>query len=109
MVDAKLSGGDLIADSAGNALDICGADALFQRALICVGVPRGSFIYDRSLGARRSGSDLQRTELLLNEALADHPNTSARVLDSAGETLMLQITINGESRTEEVRYNGNVQ
>ena len=109
MVDAMLSGGDLTADSAGNVVDISGADALFQRALVCLTVPKGSFVYDRQLGVRQDGSDWQRTELLLNEALAEYPGTSARALDADGETLRLQITINGESRVEEVRYNGNVQ
>ena len=109
MVDAMLSAGDLMADSSGNMCDISGADALFQMALIRVAVPLGSFIYDRQLGARQGGADLQRIELLLNEALADHPNASVRALDTAGETLRLQITINGESRVEEVRYNGNIQ
>ena len=109
MVDAMLSAGDLLADSSGNLCDISGADALFQMALIRVTVPLGSFIYDRQLGARQGGADLQRIELLLNEALADHPNASVRTLDAVGETLRVQIIINGESRVEEVRYNGNVQ
>lgn len=108
MIDARLKGGDLAADSAGNVDTVRGTDALFQRALICLTVPLGSFIYDRELGARHNAADEQRIELLLNESLADYPGTSVKVLSVTDESVRLEIKINGESRVEEVPVIGNV-
>ena len=55
--------------------------ALFQRALLCLTVPKGSFLYDRELGVRSGGADLQRTELLFAEALAKYPSAQVSVGD----------------------------
>ena len=108
MVDARLKNGDLAADSAGNVETISGIDALFQRALICLKVPLGSFIYDRELGAPHSDSDAQRAELMLGEALAEYPSTSVKVLSVTGGNARLEINVNGESRVAEVRLFGDV-
>lgn len=108
MVDAKIKDGDLAADSSGNVETVSGADALFQRALICLKVPLGSFIYERELGARHISADAQRLELMLGEALADYPETSVKVLSATDENVRLEIIINGESRVEEVRLFGDV-
>ena len=44
---------------------------------------------------------------MANEALADFEDTYAEALE-LGDKLKLKITIDGESRTEEVRLGGNI-
>lgn len=113
MVDFKIENGDVKKDSTGRYVAVYGRDAEFQRALICITAKLGKFIYNRELGSRSdeiksdSADSAQRLELVLNEALARYEKTSVRVLEF-GERLIVEITINGESRTEEVRLNGNV-
>lgn len=113
MIDVKIKDGDAIKDSTGNFIEISDSDALFQRVLICIGVSLGGFIYDRNLGSEIRAVDLgseyakEKAELVINEALAKFENTYVKVLD-IGEALRLEITIGDESRTEEVRLNGNV-
>ena len=113
MIDAKIEHGDTVVDSSGNVVMISDSDALFQRAVMCISAKLGSFIYDRKLGSRLAEFDLTvtnakgRAEVLANEALADFEDTYAEVLE-LGDKLKLKITIDGESRTEEVRLGGNI-
>ena len=112
MTDVKIQNGDVALDSARRMIRLSGKDAQFQRAVISATVGRGSFIYDRALGCRY-GYDrddefsARKVGLSINEALARFKNTSARVLD-INESITLEINIDGESRTEEVRLIGNV-
>ena len=112
MTDVKLLNGDVALDSARRMIRLSGKDAEFQRALICASVGRGSFIYDRMLGCSYSYDEddefsARKVELSINEALARFKNASASVVD-IDETITLRITIDSESRTEEVRLIGNV-
>lgn len=108
MVDVKLLGGDLALDSSGNTVYVRGADERFQRALVCLTVPRGSFIYDRELGTGSLALDNKRTEVLLEEALTRCPGARARVTNRSTGAVTVQVTIDGESRTQEVQWYGNV-
>lgn len=113
MIDIKVRNGDNVKDSTGKLLKIEDTDVLFQRVLICIGVKKESFIYNRSLGSKLSEIDFnadnakEKAELIINEALADFENTYVKVLE-IGETMKLEITISGESRTEEVQLSGNI-
>lgn len=113
MVDVRIKNGDVVKDSAGRFDNITGNDALFQRALICIGTRLGSFIYDRNIGSyigetEFDGDDAaERAELVINEALAQFEDTYAEVIEY-GEVIKLKITIGSESRNEEVRLNGYV-
>lgn len=113
IVDVKIKNSDIATDSTGSFIKISDSDALFQRALICIGAKLGSFIYDRELGSQTEQVDksdeyaVQKAELIINEALAQFENTYARVIEFS-DTIKLEITIGNESRTEEVRPNGNV-
>ncbi len=113
MIDVKLSNGDVVADSTGRFVQVSDNDALFQRALICIGAKLGSFIYDRNLGSDVSKVELsdtytdQKAELIVNEAIAQFENTYAKVIEY-GDTLKLELEIGNESRIEEVHLNGNV-
>ena len=51
MVDAMIKNGCLVAAPTGDLAQVDGADALFQRSVIAMTVPKGSFIYNRELGA----------------------------------------------------------
>lgn len=112
MTDVKIENNDVALDSAGRMIYLDGAGALFQRAAISASVGRGSFIYDRTLGCEYSynsadGYANRRVALAINEALARFGKTSAEVLD-IGQTVTLKITVNSESRIQEVRLIGDV-
>ena len=112
MIDAKLKNGDLLRSAAGQVETVSERDALFQRAMIRMGARLGSFVYDRNIGARHGfatseASAKEKTELVLNEALAGLENTYVQVR-SLGESIGVTIIIDGESREEEVRLYGDV-
>ena len=112
MTDAKLKNGDIALDSAGRFEMLSDLDSRFQRAMICINAAKGSFIYDRDLGVdfedEVSVAEFKdKTEQVFNEALARLKNTSAKVVE-VGKRLVVTITVDGESRTEEVRTYGQV-
>lgn len=112
MTDAKLKNGDISLDSAGRFELLSDSDARFQRALICMSVEKGSFIYDRELGTYLDyevsvAQIKEKTEQSINEALARFKNTSAKVVE-VGEKFVVTITVDKESRTEEVLAYGQV-
>lgn len=108
MTDVKITNGDVDVDSAGSPLRISGADARFQRALICLTVPKGSFIYDRELGTRQLNGSAARRELVFNEALARFPGERVSVTGTTETGVTVRIFIGGESRVAEVRNYGNL-
>ncbi len=113
MIDFKIQNGDIVVDSAGRPIKLSERDAQFQRALICITANLGDFIYDRTLGSSRADINTDETEaeqklqLVLNEALARFENTHVKVIE-LGDTLTVEITIDDESRTEEVLLYGNI-
>ena len=75
MRDVKWQNGDICLDSAGRAEVLSAHDAEFQRALIRMTARRGSFIYDRELGADCGGISgeliLKKYDQAFAEALGD--------------------------------------
>lgn len=108
MIDVKIKDGDVVTDSTGCPVYAEGADALFRRAVLRLTPPRGSFIYNRELGTEQCGEDRAHTELLFAEALAGYADTQVRVLQIGDGVVSVQLTIDGESRVEEVRRYGDV-
>ena len=109
MIDAKISNGDLAAAPAGGWEMISGADAEFQRAMICVTARKGRFIYDRKLGTDAVNlSDAAKTELIFGEALVKYKNVRLRVNSVGQGVASVTLMIDGESRTQEVQSYGNV-
>ena len=109
MVDARITEGDVAVTATGDAVTVSGADALFQRALLSMTVPKGSFIYDRELGSPVcDAADPDKRALVLGEALASYENTVVCVTEMTGDTTTVRVTIDGESRETEVRRYGDV-
>ena len=109
MIDALIRNGDVATDGTGSIVRAEGADALFQRALLCLTVPKGSFVYNRELGALPGGEgNAGKRELILGEALAAYPNTAVRVTGMTDDATAVTITIDGESRETEVRHYGSI-
>lgn len=108
MVDVRIKNNDVVKNSSGRYEKITGEDALFQRAFICAAVKKGSFIYDRELGSRikeinaNAENAKDRFELVINEALVNCADTSAKVL-GIGNKLRIRFTVGGKSRDEEVQ------
>lgn len=109
MTDVLLENGCPARDSKGNYVRLGDPDARFQRAVIAMTVRRGTFIYNRSLGARRNDVDARDLEqsvtLLLNEALAPYEHTSVEVFDM-GDAIGVDVTVDDETREGEVRTYG---
>jgi hypothetical protein len=111
MVDFKIKDGDTVVDSSGQYTKLFGKEAEFQRVIICISALFGKFIYNRELGSLRSCLDsldenyLCKLELVLNEALADFENVYVNVLEY-GSKLKVKITIDDETRIEEILLNG---
>ena len=109
MLDAKIFNGDVAVDSGGNALRLCGADAVFQRAVITLTVPRGSFVYDRALGTPLFDSEqTEKQELCCLEGLAKYDYKHFYIAENDGSRMVFGVTVNDESREEEVRRYGSV-
>lgn len=109
MTDILLENGCPARDSKGNYVRLGDPDARFQRAVIAMTVRRGTFIYNRSLGARHNDVDARDLEqsvtLLLNEALAPYEHTSVDVFDM-GDAIGVDVTVDDETREGEVRTYG---
>ena len=110
MRDVKWEYGDIVLDSAGRAELLSESDSEFQRALIRMTARRGSFIYDRELGADCGGISgeliLKKYDQAFTEALAPYENTFARTVEQTEDGVRAEITVNGETKTEEVRHYG---
>lgn len=87
MRDIKLKNGDILTDSCGNPIVLEGVDARLQSAELISGIEKGSFVYNRELGADLScgTADEGRLELAINEALAGYGDIYARVSTDTGE------------------------
>ncbi len=112
MTDVKLQNGDLALDSAGRPEMLGDRGARFQRAEIAMTVGRGSFIYNRSLGAdygslTGAADPEKRAGQIFNEALADYSGTSAVIL-AVTDRAEAEITVNGETESREVRRYENI-
>lgn len=110
MIDAKMKNGDLVVDTGGNVVATHGVDAAFQRAVISMTVPKGSFIYDRELGTPQDFSEnIDKMELSCMEGLAKF-DYSDFYLVNAGDSgnVTFNMTIDSESREEEVLHYGNI-
>ncbi|MBQ6387904.1 MAG: hypothetical protein IJH96_04705 [Ruminococcus sp.] len=110
MRDVKWQNGDIVLDSAGRAELLSAHDAAFQRAKIRMSARRGRFIYDRELGADCDGIAgemcLQQYGQAFGEALVPYENTGAKAVALTEHGVRTEITVNGETKTEEVRRYG---
>lgn len=109
MIDAKLKNGDLATDTGGCVEIISGADAAFQRAVICMTAKKGSFVYDRGLGApQRDPGDTERLALSFSEALAALEDSEINSVRLENGAAVVSLTVNGETREAEVRTYRNI-
>ena len=110
MRDVKWQNGDIRIDSTGRAEVLSARDAAFQRALIRMTARRGCFIYDRELGSDSGNISgeliLKKYDQAFAEALAPFENTFARAAAQTENGVSAEITVNGETITEEVRHYG---
>ena len=108
MVDAMIKNGCLVAAPTGDLAQVDGADALFQRSVIARTVPKGSFIYNRELGAGEYPENEEKLSLVLREATAFDENAAVSVTRIGENSVTAVVTINGESRETEVRQFGSI-
>ena len=109
MIDAKLKNGDLATDTGGNVEMLSGADAAFQRAVICMTAQKGSFVYNRELGAPSCvPGDSARLALSYSEALAALEDSEINSVRLENNAAIVSLTVNGETREAEVRTYRNI-
>lgn len=98
-MDAKLKDKDICTDSTGEYVMIDGIEEIIQRAVISLTVPKGSFIYDKSLGSDYSDfrvNDIKQAEMIINESLVNIGNIYIKVknISSDGNKIIMSITVN---------------
>ena len=109
MIDAKLKNGDLATDTGGNVEMLSGADAAFQRAVICMTAQKGGFVYNRELGAPPGvPGDIARLALSYSEALAALEDSEINSVRLENDAAIVSLTVNGETREAEVRTYRNI-
>lgn len=110
-MDVKIENEDICLNSSGNTVMIDEKDELLQRIKFCLTVEKGSFVYNKELGANLNLSNLntkrglKNIEAQLNEAVMGIDGVSI-VLESVengrnGHTLKLYVSYGGgDFRTE---------
>ena len=109
-MDLKVENGDIAVNEQGYPLRVYGTDEAWQRAALVLSINKGTYMYDRELGADWSCLSPEPTDeevlLLCREALADHEeiyieSASAR---RTGRHILLTFTVrDGENfKTGEV-------
>lgn len=108
-MDAKIENKDISTDSTGEYVMIDGLEEIIQRAVISLTVPKGSFIYHKSLGSNSSElklNNIKQAEMIINESLINIGNIYIKVknITSSGNSIKLSLTINydGNSVDKEV-------
>ena len=114
-MDVRLGNGDVYLNAEGKTEYLCAADEAAQRALIAASVTKGSFRYDRSLGADYAavGDTAMLTEkldMLIREAAAGVGGAEVTVtgFDAERGIASLRVTHAGETITTEVDIHGNL-
>lgn len=111
-MDTAVSNGDFVFDSRKKLIEIDGYEEILQRVLIRLGVKKGSFVYDESLGSKLS--TLKATDkninykalTLVKEALIDISEVIVdnvySTLSNDGENLELNIILSINNKEKEV-------
>lgn len=114
-MDTELKNGDYNTDIYGRLVEISGKKQLEQSLMICLCVPKGAFIYDRTLGSRLkkmkgANEDLLRSEILaaterVTEAELDsftvNDTELTVIFDTAGEKISVTITFDNKETEDE--------
>lgn len=98
-MDAKIENKDICTDSTGEYVMIEGIDEVIQRAVISLTVPKGSFVYDKSLGSDFidfKADDIKQAEMIINESLANMGNVYVKVksISRVDNKINMSITVN---------------
>ena len=106
-MDTLLSYGDHATDVRGIPISISGPEELMQRALLRLGIRRGSFEYDRSLGSElyrlsrdTSSATRRAAQSYVQEALIPLPELTVGDVDYniEGERMLISVQLSYESR-----------
>lgn len=116
-MDILISDGDVRLSDCGEVTNITSIDEACQRARLIFSTKKGSFAYNRSLGADFSSVDSsdvpsKTAKLICEEALASQKEISVgdvRLSQSSnGALLNVEIIYNGENKTVEVDISENI-
>lgn len=112
-MDVRISDGDVLLSAAGMTEYLCGVHEAAQRVRIAASVDKGSFIYNRALGADYAALDerqplTESLDMLIREAAAGAADTEVSVTSADEHSAVLRITHGGETVTTEVDLYGNV-
>lgn len=98
-MDLKLENGDIATETNGSPVKVYGIDELIQQAVICITVPKGSYIYDRNLGSQChrlkdgfSPEDIFKLEQFINESIYSLGNIYAKVKSASVDGGKLRVT-----------------
>lgn len=111
-MDTALANGDFCLDSNGRPRLISGERELFQRAMIRLNVPLGSFVYDAALGSQLHTLKIAEADFstkainMAQEALRQLPELSVEGVRCSAEeppTIAIQLSYSGKTTEIEVK------
>lgn len=113
-MDVRLENGDIRVSDSGSREMIFGLEEAAQRVMLAASVMKGSFIYDRGLGADYSGLSLddplleEKLEMLIREAAAGIADAQVELesFSPAGRIAALRVSRGSESMMIEVDLDG---
>lgn len=104
MSDIKIENGDLASDVNGRVKEIEGLEEYLQRAFICLKMKRGSFCYQRDIGAYKDLLETENGTELLKEAqaaVAKYPEINIEAAEEGSDGIIFTVSTplgNGEVR-----------
>lgn len=111
-MDVLIKNGDMVVDSGFNPLYTEGAEEVLQRVTFALSTPKGSFVYNRSLGVEPfegelSEKGLRKLEARCREAVMSIEGTeltllSAQRLENGRIKILAEIKIEGGTYIKEV-------
>lgn len=103
-MDIKLLKGDIALTPSGAYTYITALTEALQKAEITAKIPKGSFIYNKTLGTQLDGvKDLLTAEMLLREALMGS-DFEVKVLSFDGNKIEIEVSQNGDKESLEVTF-----
>lgn len=114
-MDITIANGDISLTAAGGTLYLSAINEIVQRVRIAASIRKGSFIYNRKLGAdyaAAAGGEMlkEQLDMLIREAAAGIADTEVKVTQAyeATRRATLRITHAGQTVTTEVDVHGNI-
>lgn len=112
-MDILIKNGDISVTDNGDYVFAFGIDEIFEHAVMCAKIRKGSFIYNKALGTELVSAQNEKTAaMLINEALIDAEGFCAEVrnMRKLGDKISFELAVknNEEIKRAEVTVNADL-